>query len=117
MSKYDYTLKQCRISGTRILGKYRHFEVPSSSGPIQNCFILRKNPKFGIQLQILVTIPHINFNDNAAGGNRSLLCRQSDYKHEELATLEDETTKLSRKVGSTVPSDVASYPSRMETSD
>lgn len=70
-----------------------------------------------MQLQIVVTIPHMNFNDNAAGGNRSLLCRQSDYKHEELASLEDETTTLSRNVGNTVPTEVASYPSRMETSD
>jgi hypothetical protein len=70
-----------------------------------------------MQLQILVTIPHVNFNDKAAGGNHSLLCRQSDYKHEELATREDETTTLSRKVGNTVPSNVVSYPSRMETSD
>jgi len=68
-------------------------------------------------LQILVTIQHMNFNESTAGGNRSLLCRQSDYKHEELATLEDETTTLSRNVGKTVPSDVASYPSRTETSD
>jgi hypothetical protein len=67
-------------------------------------------------LQILVTIPHVNFNHNAAGGSRSLLFGQSDYKHEELATLEDETTTLSRNVGNKVTSDVASYPTRTDTS-
>jgi hypothetical protein len=63
-----------------------------------------------------LVIPHINFNDFAAGGSRSLLCGQSDYKHEELANLEDETTTLPRNVGNKVISDVASYPSRTETS-
>jgi hypothetical protein len=54
-------------------------------------------------LQLLVTIPHMNFNDNAAGISCSLLCGQSDYKHEELATFEDETTTLSRNVGNKDP--------------
>ena len=45
----------------------------------------------------------MNFNDNAAGGNRALLCGQNEHKHEELAALEDETKTLFRNVGNKYP--------------